>query len=155
MCAAKSQKGNRMINPWILLPSQLRSADRISAAVWTADLGEAQQLRDERIATLARDGALRVTGKAIAEIDIKQVTIKQTLEREIREKPVYLDCRHTTDGLRTLSMPRSPDEPSPLVLASCPDLAPLSDDTFGATTMKLVEVAGQYRKCQRAAIGSK
>lgn len=51
------------------------------------------------------------------------------------------------------SMPPLPDEsPSPLVVASCPDLTPLSDPSFGATTLKLIDVAGQYRKCQRAAL---
>lgn len=51
------------------------------------------------------------------------------------------------------SMPPSPDEnPSPLVVASCPDLTPLDDPSFGATTLKLIDVAGQYRKCQRAAL---
>ena len=29
---------------------------------------------------------------------------------------------------------------------------PLTDDSFGATTLKLIDVAGQYRKCQRAAL---
>lgn len=28
----------------------------------------------------------------------------------------------------------------------------MSDDSFGATTLKLVEVAGQYRKCRAAAL---
>ena len=40
---------------------------------------------------------------------------------------------------------------SPLVIASCPRLAPLGDATFGATTEKLVEVAGIYYECRRAA----
>jgi|GEM_PF-3136762 len=40
--------------------------------------------------------------------------------------------------------------PSPLFLASCPDLTELSDDSFGATTLKLVEVAGIYYTCRAA-----
>ena len=45
--------------------------------------------------------------------------------------------------------------PNPLVVASCPPLSPLApeQDTFGDTTLKLVEVAGQYRKCRAAALG--
>ncbi len=51
-------------------------------------------------------------------------------------------------------MPPLPDaSPSPLVVASCPDLTPLADPSFGATTLKLIDVAGQYRKCRRAALG--
>ena len=41
--------------------------------------------------------------------------------------------------------------PSPLVVASCPELTLLSDDSFGATTSKLVEVAGIYYGCRAAA----
>lgn len=42
---------------------------------------------------------------------------------------------------------------SPLVIANCPDIQPPGDDSFGATTNALVQVAGQYRKCQAAALG--
>ena len=42
--------------------------------------------------------------------------------------------------------------PDPLVIASCPDLTPLSDKSFGATTEKLVEVAGIYYECRAAAL---
>jgi hypothetical protein len=47
---------------------------------------------------------------------------------------------------------RAPAEPSPLVIAACPPLQPLGDDSFGATTLKLIEVAIQYRKCRAAAL---
>lgn len=38
-----------------------------------------------------------------------------------------------------------------MVTASCPPLTPLSDDSFGATTAKLTEVAGIYYRCRAAA----
>jgi len=40
------------------------------------------------------------------------------------------------------------------VVSNCPDLTPLDDDSFGATKIKLVEVAGIYYKCRAAALGS-
>ena len=43
-------------------------------------------------------------------------------------------------------------QPSPLVIASCPALSPLTDDSFGATVLKLIEVANQYRDCAAAAL---
>lgn len=44
-----------------------------------------------------------------------------------------------------------PDKPSPLVIASCPtSLVPLTDDSFGATTLKLIEVSGIYYRCIEA-----
>lgn len=42
----------------------------------------------------------------------------------------------------------------PLLLASCPPLQPLSDDTFGAIVLKLEEVGTTYRKCRAAALGT-
>lgn len=38
------------------------------------------------------------------------------------------------------------------MVAACPKLTPLSDDSFGATTLKLIEVANQYRECREAAL---
>jgi hypothetical protein len=45
-----------------------------------------------------------------------------------------------------------PSPAMPLILANCPPLQPLADDTFGATTLKLIEVATQYQKCRAAAL---
>ena len=46
---------------------------------------------------------------------------------------------------------KKPVEQNPLVTAECPDtLGELKDDTFGATTMKLSEVAGIYFTCLKA-----
>lgn len=39
-----------------------------------------------------------------------------------------------------------------LVKVACPQLTPLSDSSFGATTAKLVEIAGQYNICRTAAL---
>ncbi len=52
------------------------------------------------------------------------------------------------------SMPPSPTapRPAPLVLASCPALVPLVDDSFGATTRKLLEVVETYYRCRAAAL---
>jgi uncharacterized lipoprotein YajG len=43
---------------------------------------------------------------------------------------------------------------SPLVLSQCPMLTPLEDDSFGATTRKLAQVAQTYYGCRAAALGS-
>ena len=47
--------------------------------------------------------------------------------------------------------PSTPPGPSPLVVASCPKLTPLTDDTFGGVVAKLTEVAGTYYGCRAAA----
>ena len=38
-----------------------------------------------------------------------------------------------------------------MVVASCPKLTPLTDDTFGGVVAKLAEVAGTYYGCRTAA----
>lgn len=40
----------------------------------------------------------------------------------------------------------------PLVIASCPELTPLTDPSFGATTLKLISLAGTYNECRCAAL---
>lgn len=52
------------------------------------------------------------------------------------------------------TMPSPAPKVDPLVVASCPPLTPLADDSFGATFNKLVEVAGIYRRCRAAALGT-
>ncbi len=51
----------------------------------------------------ARQEALSAAAKEIAKIDVKRVTIRQPLEREVHEKVVYRDCQHTPDGLLRLN----------------------------------------------------
>lgn len=43
--------------------------------------------------------------------------------------------------------------PNPLVSATCTDIQPPADDTFGSTTYALIDLAGKYRKCRAAALG--
>ena len=51
-------------------------------------------------------------------------------------------------------MMRSATEPSPLVIASCPEtLGQLRDDSFGATAEKLGQVAGIYYRCRASVFG--
>lgn len=43
-------------------------------------------------------------------------------------------------------------EPNPLARAQCTEIQAPADDTFGATTYTLVELAGRYKKCRAAAL---
>jgi hypothetical protein len=54
----------------------------------------------------------------------------------------------TLGGCSTTSSLAKP--PSPVAIASCPPLTPLTDDTFAATTNKLAEVASIYNECRKA-----
>jgi len=43
------------------------------------------------------------TAAEIAKIKVVNQTIRQTLEKEIYEKPVYLDCRHSALGMQSVN----------------------------------------------------
>lgn len=60
---------------------------------------EAATARDERVARVAYDKGQEGAAAAIAKLEIKNVTIKQRVERETREVPVYRDCRHSPGGM--------------------------------------------------------
>lgn len=56
-------------------------------------------------------------------------------------------------GCARSTMPLQAPGPDPLVVANCPKQLPtLQDDSFGATTAMLVELAGIYHKCRAAAV---
>ena len=61
----------------------------------------------------------------------------------------------TTTACSTMPWHREPPKPNPLITANCPDLTPLSDDSFGATSLKLIEVAGIYYRCREAALSAR
>ncbi|MCW7541872.1 hypothetical protein OOT46_29165 [Aquabacterium sp. A7-Y] len=64
---------------------------------------EAAQARDEHVARIAADAANKAAAAAIGKIEIQHVTVRQTIEREVRTVPVYRDCRHSPDGLRVVN----------------------------------------------------
>lgn len=43
-------------------------------------------------------------------------------------------------------------ELSPLVVASCPELPPSTDPTFGGIILDLLDTIAQYEKCRKAAL---
>lgn len=93
-----------MPSPWILLAFVIALAGAyFKGCNDGADLAEGQQAKEDRIATVAYNAGQRGAAKAIAGIKINNVTIKQKMETEIREKTVYADCRHSHDGLRVLN----------------------------------------------------
>lgn len=51
----------------------------------------------------AKEQAQKGAAEAISRIEVKNTTIRQTLEREIRETPIYSGCKHTPDGLQSIN----------------------------------------------------
>lgn len=52
----------------------------------------AERATMDEVARVAREAAMEGAAEKIAQIEVRNVTIRQKLETEIREKPVYRDC---------------------------------------------------------------
>jgi hypothetical protein len=86
----------------------------IAGVLWAASLGVtgwwfhgvgrdqeiATQAREDKIAKTAADASQTAAAVAISKIEVQRVEITQPVLREVRTKTVYLECKHTPDGLR-------------------------------------------------------
>lgn len=95
-------------NPYVLLAIALFYFGSLGAVGYKAYqaggdhvIAETQKLIDVEVRT--RDAALAVTSEAIAQIEVKNVTIRQKAETITREVPVYTDCKHDAAGLRLIN----------------------------------------------------
>lgn len=92
------------MNAWLILIAVLAAA---GSGVLGFNLGQdaetARSAREERLVQQATYAAATASAQAISAIRVTNTTIHQELQREIREKPVYLDCRHSPDGLRAVN----------------------------------------------------
>lgn len=94
------------MNPWTILAALLLvgaltgGAYRQGRADGEAKI-EAQQAREDAIAAKASDAAASAIAAAIPKITVKHQTIRQELEKEIHENPIYLrtDCDSGPDSL--------------------------------------------------------
>jgi len=68
----------------------------------------AEQVRDEQVAQIASQAAAASAAEAISRIEVKHATVRQTLEREIVEKPVFRDCRSGADAVRLFNSTLDP-----------------------------------------------
>lgn len=76
---------------------------------------EAKQAKLDATVIAVRDAAQEGAAAAIAKIDIKQTTIRQTVEHTIRENVVYRDCVNDPTVERLLNdarADRAPAEPA-------------------------------------------
>ena len=83
-------------------------AGLVGGAYWQGrqdgrDSCEAAAAREERVAQLASDAAASAAAGAIARISVRQVTIRQEVEREIQTRTEYRDCRHSAEQLQRIN----------------------------------------------------
>lgn len=64
---------------------------------------QSQQARDEKVAQIAGAAAAASAAEAISQIEVKHVTIRQQLETQVREVPVFRDCHAPADVVRKLN----------------------------------------------------
>ena len=67
------------------------------------DIERGKHAEAQELVNQAREAMIQSAAEAIAKIEVKHVTIRQRLDTEIREVPVYSGCRHSPDGLRLVN----------------------------------------------------
>lgn len=92
------------VNPWaVVVGVSVCVACYVAGRHDGAKIEDAAQAREERATQVAYGSAQKAAAEAIAKLEVKHVTYKQQIEREVREVPVYRDCRHSDDGMRAIN----------------------------------------------------
>lgn len=117
------------MSPYIMLGGVLAAIVAIGGAYLQGrsdglDKCEAAQARDERVALIASTAAAASAAEAISKIGVKHETIRQTLEREVIEKPVYRDCH---SGMAAVRVFNSAIESATAASGADPGQLPASD----------------------------
>ena len=88
------------MNPWPLLLAVLLLASGAAGGWWVNDNHrDALELREAQ----GKAQALTATAREIAKIEVKNTTIRQTLETQVKEIPVYRDCKNTPEVMGTIN----------------------------------------------------
>jgi len=101
-------------NPWVIIVViALMAGSAYLSWGLSHDHTIAQQRETEALIAVVKEQAELGAAEAIGKIDIKQTTIRQTVEHTVREVPVYRDCvndptvERLLDNARSNSMPVS------------------------------------------------
>lgn len=107
------------MNPWAIIGAALLWALSLAGtAHFMYDAGKnaeiASKAREDKASAAAADAAASAAASAISRISVTHRTIRQELEREIVEKPVYRDpdCRTGPASLQRFNA-GIPDAPAP------------------------------------------
>ena len=106
------------MNPYAILAAVVLAGAALGGSYWQGrqdgrDACQAAAARDDAVRQKTLEAAQQGAAQAISKIEVQNVTIRQRVEREIREKPVYRDCRHTPGGLRGVNAALTGDDPEP------------------------------------------
>lgn len=93
-----------LFSPWSILGIAVVTVGAYaSGRIDGSRLAEATQAREERIAQVVTEKANDAAAKAIAAIGVRNVTLRQTLQKEVIREPVYVDCQHSPIGLQSVN----------------------------------------------------
>lgn len=88
------------MNPWPIILAIILLAAGAAGGWWVNDNHrDALELREAQ----GKAQALTATAEAIAKIEVKNTTIRQTLETQVKEIPVYRDCKNTPEVMGTIN----------------------------------------------------
>ena len=93
-----------LLNPWLLLAGLLTilASFGIGYVKGSSD-SEASHDSQELMVAKVAEKAQQAAAQEIAKIEIRHTTIRQKVQREIAERPVYRECNHSPDGLRLVN----------------------------------------------------
>jgi len=103
-------------NPWVIVWALVAMILSITGGyLWgssaTTDSIEAQQARDAKVVAMVQEASQQGAATAIAGIEVKNVTIRQQVERETRTVTDYSNCHHSDDGLLNVNAALTNSEP--------------------------------------------
>jgi hypothetical protein len=107
-----------MFGPYGLIAGGvLWAASVVAAALWGMDVGDdravARQLRETTIEQRASAAAADAAASAIAAIEIRHVTVRQQLEREVQTREVFRECRSGDAARQLLNTGAAPSASAP------------------------------------------
>ena len=116
-----------LISPWLLLAALLTILGAFTGGYVKGRSDANSNCSEARMLILeAAQAAQKAAAQEIAKIEIRHTTIRQKVQREVLEKPVYRTCNHSPDGLRLVNQALSNG-------ANGADDLKLSRDAWGAS----------------------
>ena len=96
------------MNPYLLLGGVITWAASIAGAFFYGhgvgrDMEIAIQARENKVATIATEAAASAVAYSLSKMQVKNVTIRQQLETQVRENTVYRDCKLDAGAVRLLN----------------------------------------------------
>jgi len=93
-----------LLNPWLLLAALLVILASFGGGYLKGREDANSNCAEARALILeASMEAQKAAAAEIAKIEIHHTTIRQKVQREITERPVYRECNHGPDGLRLVN----------------------------------------------------